>query len=417
MKSERCADVLGHFSSSLALISPPLLIQASCALSHYKSTSAALPLRLDSEKFEISALGSEWRGLKALSDSRGKGQYSVTELMSRRFGSYVAYRHEISHVGVELAALLHKGSHGGDVTSCQGPIFIPDFFVCGAVPVSSMRNLTLKWIERKEVIRMVVNVAAGTVAAPGCASEDDVVVCPSADGSRVTLIPEWVDISGDLMLMIGCRDGVCSGGDGSGAVAIPDSIVQREHALRSALTAAACRDQDRPPAVVVRVPVYYGGLALQDNGSQRLQDSLCPLSRLLDAIAENDLMFQNSTQIIALLANQSSGCVDAVPSDDDVRCTNAVIVQCMQGVSRSVAAVMWYTLWKWMARLGQRDDGVVSFATVLEAIRRARPCACPNLCFAAEMQCMVRKWATRHTQTAKPSLESPVAQPSPSVCA
>lgn len=140
------------------------------------------------------------------------------------------------------------------------------------------------------------------------------------------------------------------------------------------------------------VPIYFLRVPMQDNGSQRLRYAMGGITSFLNsccgvpaASGEGHCYLRHSIvhNTSALRECLAPSPVASSKPDNSV----AVLVHCLQGISRSVSVVVWY--------LVEQLHGIChpppSVDEVLEWIRAERACACPNLCFAAELFCMEKR--------------------------
>lgn len=126
----------------------------------------------------------------------------------------------------------------------------------------------------------------------------------------------------------------------------------------------------------ITVPLYYVKIPILDDGSSRLADFMGPLTEFFDdcCCADGDvgrLLLENTLRIQQATVKECN----ALSVTATTR--NAVLVHCMQGISRSVSIVLYYLL--------QRVDNL-SYEELLQQVRKARACAAPNLCFAVELK-------------------------------
>jgi hypothetical protein len=156
-------------------------------------------------------------------------------------------------------------------------------------------------------------------------------------------------------------------------------------------------NQQPQQTTLCSVPIYFLKIPMQDDGSQRLALVMRGISLLLNGCCRNpslnhttdnvhvlpDLMSKNSVALIRVLTMPNPRSVIRALPPHQV----GVLVHCLQGISRSVSVIIWYVVQQCIEIRGQSP----TVEDVLKWIRAARPCACPNLCFAAELGSMEKR--------------------------
>jgi hypothetical protein len=279
-------------------------------------------------------------------------------------------RDRIDRVGAAVAA----GATERSVCSSVLPSF-PFFFISSA-SAASIENISQTWW-RSPSVRIVLITAAVAPLPPIASLYEihptsseacmrrlfaDVIVLPSPE--TFPIIPELIE------LWLEC-------------------ITKREVLFAEALTLESPDD----PIVV---PVYFVKIPMQDNGSQRLGDVMRGVNVFLNGCcatsgaALGSAVSANTAKLrqISRAATVTSDVVHEEPQTEQV----GILVHCLQGISRSVSVVIWYLV-EALANLHNPPtvDGV------LQWLRCERPCACPNLCFAAELTCMERRLHKKKT--------------------
>lgn len=133
---------------------------------------------------------------------------------------------------------------------------------------------------------------------------------------------------------------------------------------------------DKAPIIdELNIPMYFIRFPMQDDGSQRLDTAMSSIACHIRSILQCKIFVQNCAGLHELVNKKKC------PSQPQ-----SLLVHCLQGVSRSVAVVVWFVMEE-CASHGVK----LSPKEVVEWIRRARPSACPNICFGAQLSSLERK--------------------------
>ncbi|CUI14137.1 dual specificity protein phosphatase, putative [Bodo saltans] len=271
-------------------------------------------------------------------------------------------RDRIDCVGIPIAAAVRQHE-----ASSLLPAF-PFFFISSAA-AASVDNISETW-RNVGSIRLVL-ITAATLPLPAstpCPLPTDPSCARKLLADAIVLeSPETVPIDPEMI------------------TSWLDCIAKREALFEESL-------QLQPPSNcddAIVVPVYFLRIPMQDNGSQRLSEVMRGITAFIDgccARSEGSLGNVLSKNARALRATcwPATMAIDGNGDDDEEQV--GMLVHCLQGISRSVSVVIWYLV-ETLSTLPNPptvDD-------VLRWVRSERRCACPNLCFAAELFSMEKR--------------------------